>query len=206
VLYLALATSLLTVAHVRADGIWSNDGRIPSVAARALAAPDATRNIVATREGLRLADSRGGASYLLPVVALPPLWEVLWTPDSRYVAINWSDGGAVGTWDATIFRIARSGKAMPLAVSAIIRRASTSLAKCYAQEAANVGVVGWENNSGIALVVAEAPPHSSCKNMGQLRGFRIALASQKIVETLSESDLRKRWSTKLGPRLARQSK
>jgi hypothetical protein len=204
-MYLTLATTLLMAAHVRADGIWSNEGRVPSVASGALAAPDATRSIVATGEGLRLADSAGGTSYLLPVLALPPLWEVLWTPNSRYVAINWSDGGAVGTWDSTIFRIARSGKAEPLAVSAIIRRASASLANCYAQEAANVGVVGWEHNGAIALVAAEVPPHSSCKNMGRSRGFRIALASQKIVETLSESALRKRWSTKLGPRLARQS-
>jgi len=205
VLYLMLATSLLTAASVRADGIWSNDGRIPSVAAGALAAPDATRSIVATSEGLRLANHAGATSERLPVLAMSPLWEVMWAPDSRYVAINASDGGAVGTWDTTIFHIAQSGKANRIEVFAIIRRASTSLPECHSTEAVNVGVVGWEHNGAIALVVAEVPPHSSCENMGQLRGFRIALASQKIVETLSESSLRKRWSTKLGPRLARRS-
>ncbi len=208
VLYLTLAPTLLMSLHARADGIWSNNGSVPSLAADAngqLAAPDAARKIVATREGLRLVDIAAGTSAILPVLAMPPLWEVTWTPDSRYVAINASDGGAVGTWDATIFHIERSGKANRLGVAAIIRQASATLPKCYSQEAVNVGVVGWEHNGAIALVVAEVPPHSSCRNMGQLRGFRIALASQKIVETLSETALKKRWSTQLGPKFSRQS-
>lgn len=198
-----LGLSLAIVSGASANGIWSAKGIVPSLTESGrddIAAPDGRHNISATAQGLRLVDASSGVSFALPSRALPPLWEVSWSEDSRHVAINASDGGAVGTWDATIYTLQRSGMPRRLAVSDIIRRAASSFAKCYEHEDVNVAFVGWDKDPEVAMLVAEVPPHSSCKNMGQLRGYRLSLASEKIVGIVTESVLMK--SNKLGAKFA----
>lgn len=189
-----------------AEGIWSKGGKAPATNAvdeLRVPSPDRTRSVVGTREGLRLDEGAGESSVALPVVALLPLWEVVWAPDSLFVAVNASDGGAVGTWDATIFNVRPTGSIATFLVSSLVRRAAHTFAKCESPEDVNVALVGWEDNGAIAHVVAEVPPHSSCKNMGSLRGYRVAVKSERILESLGESSLRKRWSAELGSRFKR---
>jgi len=137
---------------------------------------------------------------LLPVVATPPLWEVVWAPNSKFVAINASDGGVVGTWDATIYELNDEGHPTDFALSDLVRKAAGTLPNCASPEDVNVAVAGWTDPGTNALVIVEVPPHSSCKNGGALMGFRVAIESHQIVERLSEMQLRQRWATLLGPR------
>jgi hypothetical protein len=89
----------ITVVVASDQGIWSYSGAVPSVESevtRDVFASNAKRFVHATRDGLRLGNSTGNSTQPLPVLALPPLWEVVWAPDSKKVAVNFSDGGAVG--------------------------------------------------------------------------------------------------------------
>lgn len=205
--FLHLLFALLGLFCMRvagAEGFWSHTGAVPPIEdenRRRVTAPDGRRYIVGTRGGLRISEVASQRSEDLPVVALPPLWEIIWASDSKYVAVNASDGGAVGTWDTTIFKVSNYGHVTTFPVSDLVRRAARSFAKCDSPEEVNVALVGWEEHGTVALVVAEVPPHSSCQNMGQLRGFRISVNSEKVVESLSEPVLRTRWAAQLGLRL-----
>jgi len=198
------ASALLCVQIANAQGIWSKTGGIPSVEAAAgqnVFSPNAKRFVRATREGLRLGNSTDGSLQPLPTAAFPPLWEVVWAPDSKRVAVNFSDGGAVGTWDADIFEIDSAGHLMVFRLSERVRNAAKSFPICESPEDVNVALVGWSARGDAALLVAEVPPHSSCKNMGALRGFMVSLTSKKILEVMPESLLRRKWAKVIGERL-----
>jgi hypothetical protein len=198
------AITLLCVQITNAQGIWSRTGGIPSVEAEArqnILAPDAKHFIRATRDGLRLGNSTGETLQSLPTAAFPPLWEVVWAPDSRKVAVNFSDGGAGGTWDADIFEMDSAGHLVVFRVSDLIRNAAKSFPICESPEDVNVALVGWSARGDAALLVAEVPPHSSCKNMGAVRGFMVSLVSKKIVQVMPESLLRRKWAKVIGERL-----
>lgn len=203
---LFLLLGLFGMRLANAEGYWSQTGVIPSIESETrqeVIAPDGRRKILATREGLQFVEVSTQSVQVLPVVAMQPLWEVIWAPDSTHVAVNASDGGAVGTWDATIFKLRPNGSISAFLVSSLVRRAAHTFAKCDSPEDVNVAVVGWEDNVAIAHVVAEVPPHSSCKNMGSLRGYRVAVKSERILESLSESSLKNRWAAELGLRFKR---
>ncbi len=189
-----------------AEGVWAKSGRVPSVeieGEQTVLSPNGRRSVVGTRDGLRLDERAGAASVALPVVALPPLWEVNWAPDSLFLAVNASDGGVVGTWDTTIFTLRTDGLVTAFPMSSLIRRAAHTFAKCDSPEEVNVALVAWEKTGVIAHIVAEVPPHSSCRNMGSLRGYRVEVKSERILEVLSEPNLKKRWAEELGLRFSR---
>lgn len=195
---------LLSPALVLAQGIWSASGIVPSVAIAAkqtVMAPDGKQFVRATTHGLLLGNRHNATQQPLPIPALPPLWEVVWAPDSRWVAVNFSDGGAVGTWDTEIFATNPTGLLRPLAVSTLIRHAAHALPICKPAEEINVALLGWSKQGDSALLVAEVPPHSSCDNMGALQGLELSLTTGKIVAQLSETELRQQWQRQLGTRL-----
>jgi len=121
----------------------------------------------------------------------------MWAPDSRHFVANASDGGVVGTWNATVFAV-RQGRAHRLAPLRDVQLAANRLARCEEPETANLGVAAWLAGGAEMLVVAQVPPHSSCRNMGQMHGYRVATGSGRILESLSHATMRKRWGRTLG--------
>lgn len=197
---------LLSPALVLAQGIWSSSGIVPSVeiaAKQTVMALDGQQFVQATSHGLQLGNRQNAIQQPFPIAAMPPLWEVMWAPDSRWVAINFSDGGAVGTWDTEIFATDQPTLLRPLGVSALIRHAAHALPICKPAEEVNVALLGWSQRHDSAFLVAEVPPHSSCYNMGTLQGFELSLTTGKIVAQLSENELRQQWQKRLGERLAK---
>jgi hypothetical protein len=110
---------------------------------------------------------------------------------------------ALSGWDVDIFEVNSAGQVLRFKVSELIRSAARSFPVCDAPEDVNVALVSWSPQADIALLVAEVPPHSSCKNMGALRGFRIALMSKKILEVMPEPVLRRKWAHIMGEKLSK---
>jgi hypothetical protein len=125
------------------------------------------------------------------------LTEVMWAPDAKHFAVNASDGGLVGSWNATVFAV-REGRPYRLPPLREVQLAANRLARCEAPESANLGVAAWLKGGAEMLVVAQVPPHSSCRNMGELHGWRVATASGRILESLSHAAMRRRWGDALG--------
>jgi hypothetical protein len=183
-------------------GIWANGAKSPfnahTFTPTTTISPNGDYSISGSTDGLSLISM--GISSHLSILINPPLTEVLWAPDSRSFAINVSDGGLVGTWESYIYLIDDKGHPMPLDIQQLIMPIANKILKCDPKEEANIGIAAWLNGSKDVLLIAEVPPHSSCQNMGAIIGFRISIESKKIIERISEVELRKNWRHALGCR------
>jgi len=186
-------------------GIWAAAAKSPYPAPdfipTKIPAPNGRVSINATREGLSLVGKKNRTTHL-EVLVNPPLMEVLWAPDSQNFVINVSDGGLVGTWEAKYYSIDADGRPVSRDIQKLVKSNANRLLRCEPKEEANIGVASWLNDGKEVLIIAEVPPHSSCRNMGTIFGFRVSVKSGKIIERISEDGLRKKWAHILGCRFA----
>lgn len=200
------ATAAPVFPFERCTGIWAAAARSPYLGAdfnpTDILAPNANYSINATSAGLSVVGKRGKRTHL-EILVNPPLMEVLWPPDSRNFVINVSDGGLVGSWEAKFYSIDADDRPVSRDVQSIIVPIANKLLKCEPKEDANIGAVSWLDNGNEILIIVEVPPHSSCRNMGAVFGFRVSVKSGKIIERISEADLHKKWATVLGCRFTK---
>lgn len=197
--------SATPIASNECSGIWAASGETPFIAPNAalrdIFAPNGMVSIKATGEGLTVV-GRKQSTHLENVIGNPPVTEVLWSPDSRHFVVNESDGGVVGTWTTHFYTLDKSEHLISRDIASFIKPLANKMSKCESAEEANIGTVAWLNGGKELLLVAEVPPHSSCRNMGEVAGFRVSIESWKVIERLSENKLRKKWVSVLGCRFA----
>jgi len=165
------------------------------------------RSVVEIREN-RLS-LRDGGGLLLRNGAVADLAEVLWAPDSHAFVVTESDGGWMGGWDVTEFRIAgRSVKRSKIGRKAFreFSQRKTTYLLGYpppggcTMECPNIGAVGWVNGSQQLVVVAEAPNHSSCCDMGTVLGYLLDASTGVILRRYQPDALGKEFAEHLGSR------
>jgi hypothetical protein len=185
-------------------GIWSAAGQpsqfSPQTSSREIAAPDNARSVRITADGVFLA-SRHEVIALKEVVASPGLVEVLWSPDSKAVAITASDGGLVGTWMPYIYVFDANDHPRYQSAFDLIAPLVGNFARCEQRETPNSGAVKWLRGGEELLLVVEVPPHSSCRNMGAIEGFRISIKDWRVVGRIGGAAVRRDWRDALGSRL-----
>jgi hypothetical protein len=99
--------------------------------------------------------------------------EILWAPNSRMFAINYSDGGAEGTFHAHVYRldggkITELGKPVKAAFDEFKQQFYCST------RGDNVFVEGWTADSQGLLVVGQVYPTSDCgENWGLEMGYLV---------------------------------
>jgi hypothetical protein len=186
-------------------GLWSADAArlydaaavfdTPNESGKAVPSPDKKWNVVGEEESIVL--RRGSRTWVLPTLPLTKaLMEALWSPDSRYFAINQSDGGAVGTWQVHIYEVTeRSGPRLTQVEKTALARAN-KLPDCFEPESANLGAVAWFNGGSELLLVSQVPPHSSCTNMGDTTTFRVSMRSGHTV--MDTSPMKPSWRAHFG--------
>lgn len=197
------------VAAPGCAGIWSAQGDVLAATnargeldrARSVA-PDG-RHYVAETNGVLSFGAVGTSGSPLNVYVNLPYMEVVWSPDSKRFGINSSDGGYVGSWNFNVYSVEDGGRAVESDVYGHVRKLAGGLPRCDEPEVPNFGVVGWSKDGAEVLVVAQVPPHSSCKNMGETRGFRVSAVSGKMIEEIPAKALGRQWRTQLGCRVAR---
>lgn len=131
------------------------------------------------------------------------LAELAWAPDSTAFFITESLGGAVGEWRVAVYVIENQSIHVKDVTQDVIKQFKGHY-ECKEPEEPNVGAVKWLNGSTKLLVIAEVPPHSSCPEMGKLRGYLVEAVSGKITQEFDESELRARWGPYLGQRFGRR--
>jgi hypothetical protein len=164
----------------------------------AVSSPD--RRYVLRIEGNELVVETSGQKLLATRVPVGATAEVQWAPDSSAFAVTDSDGGAVGTWSAVLYLLTDKGlrrRDFSPAVRASFRRRPKGC-----DETPNVALVGW-TGAATVLFVAQAPNHSSCSDMGALRGYEVTLADGGIKRELSATQLRSEFPKLLGSSLLR---
>lgn len=186
-------------------GVWAAQARPPyggdDLMPIIVWAPDRSIYITVDRNGLIIV-SKSGQISRVDVPINPPLVEVKWSPDSRHLFINASDGGIVGSWNVKVYSVDARGLIKELDVGDSVRKSIKDFPQCEEREFANIAAVAWLANGNELLLVAEVPPHSTCSNMGSVRGFRMSSTTGEILEQVSERMLKRRWGAFLGCRLA----
>lgn len=120
----------------------------------------------------------GAPPAQFPVLAMP---EVLWSPDSKAVAITDSEGGEASPWIVKVYRVDRGA----------LRPVDVTLGKA----GSILGAVAWARGSRELVVVG--------RREVALRGYRVRVPSGSIKKEYDEPKLREKWGGKLGARLAR---
>jgi len=165
--------------------------RIPS--------PDAKKAVLLQGTSIRVKDN----GRLLPGTeneGFEPLAELEWAPDSSAFFITESNGGNVGTWGVRIFLVSNEG-VKGVDVTRRVTDAFKKTYRCVTPEEPNIGAVKWVNGSTELLLVAEVPPHSSCPEMGKVRGYIVKVPNGIIQKELSRARLQEGWGSALGYRL-----
>ena len=131
------------------------------------------------------------------------LAEVLWSPDSKALAVTQSDGGWVGGWSVVVYQVEagtlRKIEVSKQATAEFNRRRVPRQRSCEVEDG-NFGAATWVRGSSRLLIIAEAPPHSSCCDMGRLRGYLVSVPGGNVVARYTEKQLLARWRTALGER------
>ena len=191
------------------SGLWAASGKPPYVEPHLtpseIPAPKGMISIKAVGSHLSgnlVVVGRKRSVRLRQLMVNPPLTEVLWSPDSRNFVINVSDGGLVGGWDTYFYSLDQDEYPVFRDVESLIRPLADTFPHCDDAEEPNIGAAAWLENGKELLLVAQAPPHSSCRNMGAIVGFRISVDSWKVIERIPENELRKKWGKILGCMIA----
>ncbi len=195
-------------ARVEEPGQWSSTAVYlwPGPTAIADAPPDGRIASVWSPDHLRVLminDSQLVVKSFTEMVSADPveiesLAEVEWAPSSQAFVVSQSDGGWVGSWSVTAYMITSTG----IQARDLTKRVSAEFQSrpggC--SEIPNVAAAGWLR-PGVLLVVAEAPPHSSCQDMGAIRGYEVSVTDGKILKRYNEAELRTKYGHHLGLRL-----
>jgi hypothetical protein len=129
------------------------------------------------------------------------LAELAWSPSSDAFFITESDGGSIGRWDTRVYLI-KDGKVRGIHLTQEVVREFKKQYSCVEPEEPNIGAVQWMG-SDMLLLAAEVPPHSSCPEMGKIRGYVVSVPKGRILQRLGEEELRARWGRYLGARFAK---
>lgn len=187
-------------AHPEPRGIWAlQSGTLFHEAhplSRGAVAPDGRSAVRATAGGLVVTTAAGARKLALHYT--PGLAEVVWSPGSRYVAINASNGGAVGAWDTHVLDTAHAAYAVP--VRKLVEAKLGSRWGCRGRASINIGTVGWHHGDDELLVIAEVPPRADCDDGGTIQGVQIDLARRQVIRVLTPAAVRELWWRKLGSR------
>ncbi len=204
VVFVMLFSSPIVVASTATEGAstpgqWSVTASIPKLNSDAatLYAPDGVHAIISRQEGNYVAAAQGvqlGEAFHLNQSA-----EIEWAPDSSAFVVTQSEGGVVGTWQVTVYELGPNGPMAREVTDSATKQFQRRPAGCT-EEQPNIGAAGWINSDTV-LLVAEAPPHSSCRDMGTLRGYEVSVTNGKVVQELTTTALHANYGTRLGMRL-----
>jgi hypothetical protein len=162
-------------------------------------APDGRKKAVVEGASLKIVADRINLPGV-ENVGISSLAELLWAPDSRALFVTQSYGGAVGEWRVTVYLV-RQAHAEAVNVSQAAVTSFKRHYRCKDAEEPNVAAVAWTEGSRYLLLVTEVPPHSSCPEMGKIRGYLVDASSGRVVRTIEPRELTARWSGALGERL-----
>jgi hypothetical protein len=183
------------------DAMWAAKGKSPWVSetqpTKDIWAPNGKVTIRYNEQRLSVVGKT--VTQLSEIDTPATLIEILWAPDSSAFVVNSSDGGLVGGWSANYYSLDSEDRPTFHDIGAVIAPFVRDLPHdCEVDEDANFGAAAWLKGKSELLVVAQVPPHSICKNMGAVRGFRVSTSSWKVIEQLTANELRKKWKTDLG--------
>jgi hypothetical protein len=112
--------------------------------------------------------------------------EIGWSATSTLFFVTYSDGGAVGTYHASTYRIS-GGRMEKLDLTGAVQRDfQRRYPKCFSPEEPNIAGVTWSADSTKLLVAAQVLPHANCDNMGTFNLYAVAVSNGRITNRIPQ--------------------
>jgi hypothetical protein len=112
--------------------------------------------------------------------------EIGWSPTSALFFVTYSDGGAIGTYHVSVYRIS-AGRMEKIDLTGAVRRDfQRHYPKCDSPEEPNIAGVAWSADSTKLLVAAQVLPHSNCDNMGTFNLYTVAVSNGRIIDRIPQ--------------------
>jgi hypothetical protein len=112
--------------------------------------------------------------------------EIGWSPTSTLFFVTYSDGGAVGTYHVSVYRIS-AGRMEKIDPTGAVRwDFQRHYPKCDSPEQPNIAGVAWSADSTELLVAAQVLPHSNCDNMGTFNLYTVAVSNGRIIDRIPQ--------------------
>lgn len=128
--------------------------------------------------------------------------EVQWSPDSKALAVTFSDGGDVGTYHTRIYWIENQAFRVQEPTAGVKQAYLSHKLVCFQAEPPNIGAIEWLGSSQQILLAAEIPPHSNCDNFGTFKAYQVQLPGGRIVKVYGQIEARRLFGPHLGAELA----
>jgi hypothetical protein len=122
-----------------------------------------------------------------------PIGDILWSPDSRHVALSLSAGGAGGVYDLFILGGGHGGQAL----SAPFRVRLNPPRSCDLRRSSNVAPVTWLSPRRL-LVMARQLWEDSCPQKYRARFYDYDLVTGRIVRSYPLAEAKQRFGSRLG--------
>jgi hypothetical protein len=127
-----------------------------------------------------------------------PNAELLWSPDSRALAVTADGGGAIGSFETTLLVRKPKGRHWrEISLTRAVTRLFQPRMRCDGEEQPNIGAVGWTSEKRL-IVAAQVPPDSSCSNMGMTAAYIVDVQTGDVLMDIDQRALQQRYRRMLG--------
>jgi hypothetical protein len=151
-------------------------------------------------EATTLAVDEGGRKFTISTEGWP-CPEIGWSPASDVFFVNYSDGGAIGTYHVAAYQLSKGRLAEIRLASEVRRDFLERYPKCFSPEEPNIAGIAWANSATRLLIAAQVIPHSNCDNMGTFMLYEVAVPSGKVIRRFSQIEAKALFYNLLGPEL-----
>jgi hypothetical protein len=128
--------------------------------------------------------------------------ELLWSPDSKALAVTTSNGSSNGVFDLFIFQI-EGATVRKIDATQSVRKVFGHPVACAYPEPPNVVAVAWTQSSAHLLVAAQILDHSVCDSFGTFKLYELSVPSLMVDKTYDQLEAKRLFGSKLGVFLQR---
>jgi hypothetical protein len=193
----------LQVPRTDGPGEWSLVGKLaggPSKHNAEVLSASGRWRVVYDGANLRVKDAQTGQVVLEREFRLCAA-EVLWATESDAFVVTASNGSVMGEWGVFGY-VVTPGPAHSFLFGEAVEEDMKGKFACGGPGPPNIGAIAWLDGPKRLILVAEVPRDAMCKDSGRLFGYVVTFPEGRILERLTEKDLRTTWGSSLGIRFA----
>jgi hypothetical protein len=123
--------------------------------------------------------------------------ELLWSPDSKALAVTTSNGSSNGVYNLIIFQI-EAAAVKKIDATPVIRKVFGHPVVCAYPEPPNVAAVAWVESSARLLVAAQILNHSICDSFGTFKLYELDLSSLEVIKAYDQLEAKRLFGSELG--------
>jgi len=123
--------------------------------------------------------------------------ELLWSPDSKALAVTISHTSANGVFDLFVFQV-EAGAVRKIDASPVIRKLFGHPVVCAYPEPPNVAAITWVDSSARLLVAAQILDHSICDSFGTFKLFQLDVPSLAVDKAYDQITAKRLFGPQLG--------